>query len=401
MRELLTSLVHRNRRQVFLHIGAMKTGTTYLQQLMEDNRTSLDQAGVLFPGRTWADQADAARDALRTPTEEWEETDAPAGLWHTTAQQMVAHPGRSVFSMEFLSFADEERAARVLEPLADAEVHVVLTVRDAARAVPAQWQTSCRMAGVVGFANLVEAMGRPNTARGRAARLLQRTQGIPRMLDVWTQLVAPERIHVVTVPPRGSDPTLLWQRFASVVGIDPQTCVAPSSYVHTSLGHASSELLRRVNIELGRSRARSLEVRAVKRALVRGLLPRAGNETPIVLHRRGHELAATWNRRSREAVEQQGVRLVGSLDDLAVTPPDGDVPEELPVPSTQELLETAEAARACLVRERDRVQSRGWDDPAPTGAELAAAPFDDLDTAVREVTDLLVECLPLTSSVGR
>lgn len=400
MRELLTSLVHPNRQQVFLHIGAMKTGTTYVQQLMEANRASLGEAGVLFPGRTWADQTDAARDVLGASAEEWEDENEPPGLWRTTAQQMLAHPGRSVFSMEFLSFANDEQATRVLEPLADAEVHVILTVRDAAKAVPAQWQTSCRMAGVVDFPNLVEAMGRKPTARGPAVRLLQRTQGIPRMLEVWTPLVGPQRTHVVTVPPRGSDPTLLWQRFASIVGIDPQTCAAPSSYVHTSLGHASSELLRRINIELG-PRARSPEVRVVKRALVRGLLPRAGTETPIVLDRRGRELAVKWNRRSREAIEKHRVRLVGSLDDLALTPPDGDVPKVLPVPSNGELLATAGAARACLLRERSRLQSRAGERPDSTGAEPAPAPLADLDEAVREVTDLLVTCLPLASSARR
>ena len=35
---------------VFLHIGAMKTGTTFLQQLMSANKEDLLKAGFLFPG---------------------------------------------------------------------------------------------------------------------------------------------------------------------------------------------------------------------------------------------------------------------------------------------------------------------------------------------------------------
>ena len=52
------------RRQVFLHIGAMKTGTTYLQNLMAANKPTLAAEQVLFPGRTWMDQDWAVRDIL-------------------------------------------------------------------------------------------------------------------------------------------------------------------------------------------------------------------------------------------------------------------------------------------------------------------------------------------------
>ena len=45
------------RPRVYLHIGAMKTGTTLLQRLMVANLQSLADAGYLFPGDTWADQS--------------------------------------------------------------------------------------------------------------------------------------------------------------------------------------------------------------------------------------------------------------------------------------------------------------------------------------------------------
>ena len=36
---------------VFLHIGAMKTGTTFLQNLMHENKANLAEAGYLLPGK--------------------------------------------------------------------------------------------------------------------------------------------------------------------------------------------------------------------------------------------------------------------------------------------------------------------------------------------------------------
>jgi hypothetical protein len=43
----------------------MKTGTSYLQQLMTDNKQVLDEQGLLFPGKQgWSDQVLAVRDIL-------------------------------------------------------------------------------------------------------------------------------------------------------------------------------------------------------------------------------------------------------------------------------------------------------------------------------------------------
>lgn len=328
----------------------MKTGTTYLQHLMDDNRERLLEAGVLWPGEAWEQQTLAATDVMAATAGRAPRNPAAVGMWERLSTQMREHPGRaSVFSMEYLSYADADQAARVVHSFPDHDVHVVLTVRDARYAVPAQWQTSCRMAGVVPLRRMVKAMAKPPDAPnlGRAARLLQRTQGVPRMLDVWAPLVGAERTHVVTVPPKGSDPTLLWTRFASVLGIDPALCEPPSSYVHTSLGHESTEFLRLLNVALGEE-ARSRTVRQVKRALVRHLLERAEVETPIRLHRRGVALSSKWNRRVREAIVDSAAEVVGDLDDLWDGPPPPDTPADLFEPPEPVLKVVAESARVFL-----------------------------------------------------
>ena len=368
-------LGHR-RPRVYLHVGAMKTGTTYLQHLMEDNREQLLASGVLWPGETWEQQMLAAMDVMAATAGRPPRNPAALGMWDRVAQQMRDHQGpASVFSMEFLSYADEAQAARIVESFPDHDVHVVLTVRDARYAVPAQWQTSCRMAGVVPLRRMVKAMAKPvDTPKpGRALRLLQRTQGIGRMLEVWVPLVGAERTHVVTVPPKGSDPTLLWTRFASVLGVDPRTCEPPSSYVHTSLGHESTELLRLLNVALG-DEARTRGVRQVKRALVRHLLERADQETPIRLNRRGVTLSSRWNRRVREAITDSAVQVVGDLDDLWDGPPPPDTPPDLFEPPQSELAVVAEIARVFLEGHKALLLSGEAEEEAPDAEDT-----DDAD----------------------
>ena len=48
-----------------LHIGAFKTGTSFVQAAMDANREALRDAGVLWPGRTFGDQVAVAQHSGR------------------------------------------------------------------------------------------------------------------------------------------------------------------------------------------------------------------------------------------------------------------------------------------------------------------------------------------------
>ena len=133
---------------VFLHIGAMKTGTSYLQQLLVENKQALAADGVLFPGRTgWGDQVRGVRDVLHLVADD-EMRVQMKGAWPRLKDEISSHDGRAaLLSMEFMSFARPPRAAALVKSLAPSKVHVVLTVRDAARVLPAQWQESTQNRG--------------------------------------------------------------------------------------------------------------------------------------------------------------------------------------------------------------------------------------------------------------
>jgi hypothetical protein len=411
--------------RIYLHIGAMKTGTTFLQDLMTANKEALAAAGFLFPGERWTDQSRAVREVLDFSIKDPRGPGHSSGMWEEISGQMLAHDGpASIISMEFLSYADSERARRIVESLRGAEVHVILTVRDAAATIPAQWQTSCRNGARVTLRKFVQGVGdlvsEEAVARGAGARIFQRTQGVVRMLDVWVPLVGRKRVHVVTVPPRGSDPDLLWHRFAGVVGVDPSVCSDRTVDSNPSLGLASTELLRRLNIELGTIDYFDY-VRLVKRQLARGILgSRAPLEVPVRLNRKGRRFAAQWNSRVREAVERHGVRLVGTFDDLPVTHPGPEVPKAMPAPAPAELLEAAATAVdglrvwAAMARqaldagagsEAFRVVSTQLADPAAIDRADATTPDrwaqepQPAQAAVREIAAMVRVCMELRHQV--
>lgn len=365
------------RRTIFLHIGAMKTGTTYLQTLMQANRHALLDAGYLFPGDKWHVQSRAVRDVMGFSVDDPRRAAETEGRWAAVAGEMLEHQGRAaVMSMEFLSFADRTQAARVVESFEGADVHVILTVRDATSAIPTQWQTGCRNGKRLTLPRFIagvdEVLREGQAAQSSGARMILRTQWAPRMLDTWVPLVGRGRVHVISLPPRTADPRELWHRFAAVTGIPPEVCSETGTDPNPSLGLASTELLRLLNGRLGDLPSYDYDL-VVKRRVAREILStRRPLEPPITLNQRGHRLARRWNRATRGALELHKVALTGSPDELPVEFEADELPQRLPRPSETELLAAAATGRHGMLHWMQLL-----DESLRTGdRELAMAPLE-------------------------
>lgn len=389
---------------IFLHIGAMKTGTTYLQDLFRANATGLGEAGVLYAHDEDVNQNIAVRGmmaAFRHGSD-----DADDAMWQRLVQRMLDHRGESaLLSMEFLSYADSDLAQHVLAAFDPADVTIILTVRDLAATLPGQWQTACRNGGTGKLVAMVRALARlmeeGDAAQGPAVRLLRRTQQISRMLEVWTPLVGPERVHVVTNPGRGRDPRVLWERMASVLNVDPDCCPETEGVSsNPSLGLASTELLRRLNIVLAED-WNPLTAKLEKRYLGHQILSaRRAQESSIKLNRRGLRLAASMNQATLDSIHRLGVSLHGSAADLPTSTEVEGAPKAIPLPSDEELLAAAETAAAGLSAMQARLEHEG----ATLGSTITSTPPDSTTTspverALTELAQRLAACSELAEQV--
>lgn len=396
---------------VHLHIGAMKTGTTFLQGLLSQHRDQLAEAGLLYPGAGWRDQVRAVQDVMGSthgdPTIEAQ----ARGAWRRVTREMLAHSGgASLLSMEFLSHADVDQAHRVISSLGSAEVHVVITVRDATATIPAQWQTAVRNGSTLRWEDFRRGARRAGGRRARpgrwsdpAATKFRNAQDVARMLDVWRRFVPADRIHVVTVPRHASDPLVLWRRFSAAFGIDLEVDLDETSVRgNRSLGYASTEVLRRVNdvLTAGADSPALSDYNALVRDELAGrvLAGRDTREARPALDHRTADFALAWNARTADALRTTGVDLIGELGDLPVRAGrrrvSGD-PRQ-PPPTAVELVEVAEEAlpafRRTVVRRAARARRRGIDVPslprAVTSGRQGKAYDDALGAAVQEIADL-------------
>lgn len=335
-------------RLVHLHVGAPKTGTTYLQERLSDNARALAAHGVHVPtsSRLTRPSVFGFRAALDLMGHDWGGRPGHArGAWPTMLRRVRALDGTVVISHETLAPARAELAARAVAELAEgAEVHLTYSARDLARQLPAAWQESVKWGRGWGFRKFLAAVEEGDISFARALDL-------PGVLQRWGVDLPPERIHVVTVPKRGTaGREELWHRYCRAFGIDPAWAPRETEVTNASIGAVETEVMRRLNRRLGwETRREHRYSSAVLDTLAYGWRER----TPgAVVPRARHAWVRAESERWIDHVRDTGVDVVGDLEDLRVTEADllvdGQDPSRL---SDGELLEGALAALEAMTHE--------------------------------------------------
>jgi hypothetical protein len=288
------------------------------------------------------------------------------GRWDRLADEVLAWRGDSVISMEWLCAAGDQQIERILASFPGRECEVVFTARDLARTLPAAWQEFMQNRQSWSWDEFLQGVRDPeSTSTGGKAFWAQ--QHLPRLLERWSAQVPAGRIHVVTLPQPGADRDLLWQRFAGVLGIDPDGYLTEGLGGNESLGLESAELMRRVNAHLARSPggARGYNPNFKHRLAKEVLAARRAEESTLALPPSVHQWAGEVAQDHIDAVRASGVSVVGDLEELRPSAPrDGRQPGDL---SDAELLDTAVAALVGLARAAGKAQRR----PAATSRPAA------------------------------
>lgn len=316
--------------KIFIHVGEPKTGTTYLQQLMFSNQTALVRQGVILPGGRPRYHFRATQD-LRGVVPEPGDPLAPFhGAWDKLAAEALAAPRVGLVTHEVLSSVDEEQAARAVASFGDAEVHIVITVRDLASLLPAEWQETIKNRSTTTYEDwLRRVVDEESNDPDRRRWWFWRVHDTLEILRIWGRDLPPERVHVITVPPRGSAPGLLWERYAGLVGIDPGSVDTSGAKSNASLNVAQVELIRRINAAVPPSMPDWFYMHFVKGVLAHNMF--AERTRP------GQRLGlpgqwAEWAVKAADALiaalASSGYDVVGDLDDLR--PADPSVTSALP-----------------------------------------------------------------------
>lgn len=321
---------------VYVHIGPPRTGTTSIQRLLRANRDALRSENICIPSLARGQFA-AVNDLLYG--ERAAVGDSPGdGPWGDLTREVLDHDGPSVISQERLAFSDETAVARLGEQLAERDVHVVYTIRDlVAITLSAYLGVLKRGSTLTLDEHVAEAVsGVPSE------RVWQTRAGSG--LRQWAAAVPPERMHVVTVPPKTAPRTQLWERFCSVIGHDPSKGPTEVARSNESVGVVEADFLRRLNSLEGDDWTKKNQ-RFIRGYLTQEVLNKREGQRRIELVDREARAALTQQTQvlTKEILER-GFHVVGDLSDLEVSV---DPPPLDPAHDTVTEQEFADLAMSC------------------------------------------------------
>lgn len=373
-----------------LHIGTMKTGTSYLQAVLARNAVALAEHGVLYP--TEASHGFAARQILGLAANQR----ASHGAWNRLVDTARAWDGHAVvISSEFFSFASDETAQHVVAALEPSQVRVVVGARDLLRLLPSAWQNKVKHGRAWEFSKYAEKVMLVPDAVDGPARSFWHHHDIPAIVGRWTAAVGAANVTVLTVPPPGSAPDALWRRFCQIIEVPPDEFDAtPDKGSNLSLGFAQTELLRRVNRLVREDIDRESHRRHVQSYFANTVLrpdPQASQvDLRPVLSAELHDWTIKRSERMVRDIEALGPQVVGDLRDLVPAPLTDEERSAEPAPAPDIPDAVVRAVTKLLLRvvrlQRGQPPS-GPDDDEPTGPADAQETWRDDEDDTEDDTE--------------
>lgn len=304
---------------VYLHVGAPKTGTTYLQDRLYLNRSSLASHGIRYPVGLHADMFAPALDLIER---DWGgQRESVRGEWSSLVGRVRRAPGTVVISHEILAGAERHQVDRALADLAPADLHLVVSARDLARQLPAEWQETVKHQSGRRFRTFLRRAR--TTERSDSPMWFWRAQHLPDVLSRWGGQLPPDRVHLVTVPPAGAPREELWRRYCRALSLDPAWAPQDSDRANVSIGIDEIALLRVLNGQLNRAGLTSADYRSIVRErLVHQTLAGRRGMRRVTLPPEAYDwvepIAAEWV----EHVQRTGIEVIGDVQDLCPARPE-------------------------------------------------------------------------------
>lgn len=339
-------------QRLYFHIGLPKSGSTYLQAALGNNREALKAHGFVYPYVRQEGMFLAAVEMVGSARRWGQDPDDVAGTFAHLLRRGRRIGGTVVISHEIFGSAHPPQIESMRQMLEGFDVHLVVTARDLGRTATAEWQEQVKNGEAQTFGEFTDAVLARLPHDPAHAGGFWRSQNLGALLDRWSVVAPPEKTHVVTCPRTGAPKELLWERFADAIGLAPD--VVDLSQVprrNESLGTAQVALLRDVLVAVGDRLEQPWHSRLAKRWFAQTLLTRGRSDKPVTPPELSHRLEVVsqyWV----DAIAAGGYQVHGDLAELLPDPADAGARHPDDVDELAKLDALPEVLAEMLVRVR-------------------------------------------------
>ncbi|MCT7378209.1 hypothetical protein [Chelativorans salis] len=226
-----------------IHIGPMKTGTTYIQNILQKSRSELLKLGWVYPGRLLnqqhacygicGDEIPWVTNALSRKNER---------LGEELIRQLQTRETNVIISSEALASLTPIGVENFLEAIGGAD-EVIATIRPLEKLLPSAWQQLIKGGSTKSLDEFFEHMAINRNSKSG----LWRTYAYGEAVKIWSHFLPVSVIRLSQTKDRDSAWDLFRQA-ANLPEIPPTHIKAKESNI--SLNLEAAEILRHVNITL-------------------------------------------------------------------------------------------------------------------------------------------------------
>lgn len=324
-------------RVVMLHIGPHKTGTTAIQNALHNSRARLKDQDVRYAGK-WQQAYLAARTAVGAAGTPGRRTNNPKVLNQLIKEVTNSPQGRVIVSSEGFAGGRDEAAAEVVRSFGVSRpVHIVITLRPLTKIVPSQWQQFVQNGLLKDYDSWLSEVFNDADDRSVTATFWKRHDHGALVKHWMAAAGGPDNVTVIAVDE--TDREMLMRTFERLVGVSSGTLVPKIESPNRSLTVAEIELVRNVNLAIGKEPwAKEAYAKVMKDGVSDAMqIDRkpGPDEVAITTPRWALDRAAAVGAASAQTIKSLGVRIIGDIDRIADMPSDAAIrPDDFVMPTS-------------------------------------------------------------------
>lgn len=307
------------RKQLILHVGFHKSGTTALQEALFNQRNELGRHGVLYPNIGRAAHHKVA----------WALTQRPWG-WKNRGGEITAYrvfgkmaalinsskAEKIVLSSEFFSELSLDDVRKVKGSLKNREVQILFTIRPLAKLLSSSYQQYLKYGTSVDYvAWLHSVLDEPGVSKINPTFWKRHMHG--QVIGTWCEVFGAAAVKVLVVDEQR--PEFLFEEVDAILGLPPGTLKAQETGSNRSLSLEEIALLLELNRRFPKERDWSEYLLFIRNGYVRQLTDhvphRPGSAklpTPEWAIKKANALAT----KSKLEIKSLGVQVLGEIETL-------------------------------------------------------------------------------------